>query len=122
AASVSELQKLVVDNEKADGAKSRDVVPKDVVVEIVDEKSGEKTDLKQYKADIIRNVKIKEFPETESQARNMVTKLFESFVSTTVSDLLKQEINQLLSMDSDSALGSKLSQPQHNQTRFESDN
>ncbi|KAJ2374934.1 hypothetical protein IW150_002829 [Coemansia sp. RSA 2607] len=121
AASVIELEKMLSDDKTGDEAKPKDFVPKDVQVEIVG-KGGDKFSLKNYKADILKNIKIKEFPETESPARNMVSKLFQTFVATTLSESLKQEINQLLSMDERSVLGSNLNQSQHNQTRVESDN
>ncbi|KAJ1883301.1 hypothetical protein LPJ57_000211 [Coemansia sp. RSA 486] len=51
---------------------------------------------KPYKADILKNIVVKEFPESESSARNLISKIVGSAVSVSVSDALMQEINQLL--------------------------
>ncbi|KAJ1822351.1 hypothetical protein LPJ56_000836 [Coemansia sp. RSA 2599] len=69
---------------------------------------------RDYKADILKNVVVKEFPDSGSSAKSLVSRLIGSAISVSVSDALKQEINQLLMQQSPSQIRAEAD----HQTRF----
>ncbi|KAJ2859277.1 hypothetical protein FB639_005803, partial [Coemansia asiatica] len=66
----------------------------DVAVVKIDKENIPKP--RDYKADILKNIVVKEFPDSESSAKSLFSKLIGSTISVSVSEALKQEISQLL--------------------------